>query len=618
MKSVWVIHTSSRLCLGLLLALAGVGLGQADPLPNGKTAAIQAIQQAADPSAAVAAYANGFAIDRNDPELYEAYVDRMVDLGLPEMAYHQAQTLTTLQSSNGLAWGVVAYVDARRGQMPEAISAINLAGQSAPDSRFVEHTAGEILAWYDLKADKASIPPSAKEGLDKIRTLLQTHTPYTEAYNTAKAAYQSQASAGSSAAPAQTAPETVAPPPAYQPGVAQPAPGSQAIPAPLVPPEPQADYSADQIAPLGYGTALPPAYYGDYSAYSPAYYDAAPDTFLDWGPGWVNPAPWCWWQPCGYWQGAGFSPFGSVCLFGDFDDFHRFHDDYGAFGYHHGFWGGQGGERGWGRAGAFAGHNSWHGGALGRNGFFGAPSHPSASALAWSRAGYQNRALSANSAGRWWSQPAQRSSTSALAFGGRGTGFRTPGSSGPILLRGGAQSQTATRAGGYSYFGPRTAAAGVRGAGPASTGFRGATRFEARPAPFQRSYGTSALALRGYRSSAGASGWTSLSRAPRLAAVPRSSYWGRSAGTAAYSAPRWSAPSSSFYRGGYRASAPAPSFATRSFGGFHAGSSMGSTGGFARGGGFHGSFGGGGFHGGGGGFHGGGSFGGGGRGGGHR
>src|SRR5207249_6601416 len=96
-------------------------------------AAIQAIKQAADPSAVVTAYANGFAIERNEPKLYEAYVSRMVDLGLPELAYHQAQTLTTLDATNGLAWGVVAHVDARRAQMPEALSAIILAGQFAPD-----------------------------------------------------------------------------------------------------------------------------------------------------------------------------------------------------------------------------------------------------------------------------------------------------------------------------------------------------------------------------------------------------------------------------------------------------------------------------------------------------
>ena len=65
----------------------------------------------------MAAYVNGAAVDRNDPKLSEAYVARMVDFGLPELAFHQAQALTTLESNNGLAWGVIAYVEARRGNM---------------------------------------------------------------------------------------------------------------------------------------------------------------------------------------------------------------------------------------------------------------------------------------------------------------------------------------------------------------------------------------------------------------------------------------------------------------------------------------------------------------------
>src|ERR1043166_7730356 len=139
------------------------------------TAAIQAIQQASDPSAVISAYANGFAIDRNDPKLYEAYVARMVDLGLPELAYHQAQTLTTLESNNGLAWGVGAYGDARRGQMPEALSDIILAGQFAPGNKFVQRTAGEIIAWHDLKAGQWQRGPQ-NTGSTLARTPLRAHT----------------------------------------------------------------------------------------------------------------------------------------------------------------------------------------------------------------------------------------------------------------------------------------------------------------------------------------------------------------------------------------------------------------------------------------------------------
>ena len=120
---------------------------------------------------------------------------RMVDLGLPELAFHQAQMLTTLQSNNGLAWGVVAYVEARRGNMAEAISAINLAGQFAPNNPLVERTAGEIIAWYDIKADKATLSENAQRGLATIRQLLGKSPEFANAYETAKKAYQAQARA---------------------------------------------------------------------------------------------------------------------------------------------------------------------------------------------------------------------------------------------------------------------------------------------------------------------------------------------------------------------------------------------------------------------------------------
>jgi hypothetical protein len=179
-------NTWLKISLGLLVWGGALGSGCSGALTNQPVttaAAIQAIQQAPDPSAAVAAYGSGLAIAPNDPKLHEAYVARMVEMGLPEMAFHQAEALTTLQPNNGLTWGVVAYVDARRSQMPEAVSAINLAGQFASSNKFVAHTAGEILAWYDLKADKTKLPENAKDGLTRIRGLLDKETAFTEAYD---------------------------------------------------------------------------------------------------------------------------------------------------------------------------------------------------------------------------------------------------------------------------------------------------------------------------------------------------------------------------------------------------------------------------------------------------
>jgi hypothetical protein len=239
--------------------------GEAAPSPE-PTAAIQAIEQAPDPSATVAAYANGAAVDRNDPRLSQAYLARMVDFGLPELAFHQAQMLTTLESNNGLAWGVIAYVEARRGNMAEAISAINLAGQFAPENPLVERTAGELMAWYDVKADKATLSENARRGLATIRGLLGKHPEFANAYETAKKAYQTQASV----------------------------------------PEQRSEQS-DRESP-----SFPTELVDSYSEY-----------YSTWDAGWVQPVPWWWWQPVGFFAGSNFFPLTTVLVFNDRDFFFR-------------------------------------------------------------------------------------------------------------------------------------------------------------------------------------------------------------------------------------------------------------------------------------------------------
>ncbi|HZL42428.1 MAG TPA: hypothetical protein VFD66_04035 [Verrucomicrobiae bacterium] len=262
--------------------------------------AVQAIQQAPDPSAAVAAYANGVALARNNPKLYEAYVDRMIDLGMPELAYHQAQTLTSLAPDSGRAWGTVAYVEARRGNMVDAVSAINIAGRNSSSDPFVQRTAGEILAWYDVKADKDNLAPGARDGLDSIHHRLNNETAFRTAYDTARKAYQTQRSAVDQ--PEQTTAPVQSP---TQPMTSQGGSADGAVSAPLAPPP---DY------------------------FLPDYYYAA-------GPSWVEPVPWWWWQPAGCFVGFNFCPFPGVFVFDD-DDFFRFHDhffdrDRDGFFFHH-------------------------------------------------------------------------------------------------------------------------------------------------------------------------------------------------------------------------------------------------------------------------------------------
>jgi hypothetical protein len=71
-----------KISLGLLVwggALGGGCSGAMTNQPAATAAAIQAIQQAPDPSAAVAAYGSGLGIAPNDLKLHEAYVVRMVE-----------------------------------------------------------------------------------------------------------------------------------------------------------------------------------------------------------------------------------------------------------------------------------------------------------------------------------------------------------------------------------------------------------------------------------------------------------------------------------------------------------------------------------------------------------
>jgi len=562
------MKTWLKVCLGLVVWWGWLGTGCSESATNRPTtvsAAIQAIQQAPDPSAVVAAYGSGLALTTTDPKLHQAYVARMVDMGLPEMAYHQAQTLTTLQPDNGLAWGVVAYVDARRGQMPEAVSAINLAGQFAPTNKFVAHTAGEIVAWYDVKADKTKLPESAKDGLARLRTSLAKEPAFTEAYATAQKAYAAQTS---SAAPsAQTEPNQMASGTA---SASASAPGAYAPQAVTVPPT---ALPADQTAPAPYALAEPAPI--DYSTDEyPAYYDWGPDYYYDWGPGWIAPAPWCWWAPCGFWGGCSFYPFGVSVVFGDFNGFHHFHHGHGFDhdgGFHHG------------HDPAF-----WHSGPHGTTSFFGTPARPNTAFAQWnhSAVGGSGAAVVTGRGAQWWSSANQHSAAplASTSFGSHGAATAVPQA---------------------TLFGRGTSVAHSGAVSPHGN-------WHASPAPAAPLGSVSRAPA---ATTPATHSWSETFRGYPTAPASRNAFAAPAYRAPAYAAPRYAAPAGGSFRayhsspsfgGGWSRSAPAYSApAPRSFGG---GSSFRSFGGGFRGG-FSGGNSFGGFHGGG--FHGGGSHGGG-------
>jgi hypothetical protein len=151
--------------------------------------AIDRINNASDPSAAVEGYAQGAAIDPGSITLKEAYVKRLVALRLPELAETQARDLTIRRPDLGLPWAVTAYMEARRGNTRPALEDIFLAFRRAANDPFVLRTAGQLLAYYDLHAADLQIDAGLKNTLEDMRKTLSSKPEFTQAYQQAKDDY---------------------------------------------------------------------------------------------------------------------------------------------------------------------------------------------------------------------------------------------------------------------------------------------------------------------------------------------------------------------------------------------------------------------------------------------
>ena len=256
---------TSRICVAAMLAvvlLAWQGGASAQVItPIDARAAIEqpsggggdplaAIRDAVDPSSAIDAYAKATAAQRENVAVQEAYIQKMVSFGLPEMAERQAQDVTKRDPDSGLAWAVVAYMNAKRNQTPSALIAMAEAVKRSTADPFVQRTGAELVAWYDVRADKTKMPDAAKQAAEDVRGTLSQRQGYLDAYAKAKKDYQ------------RPADEPTAPP--AEDGAAQPQ-AQQSGPAPVGPAEPVAP---QPLVPEGY--VQPPPLVGEY--YSPPVY----------------------------------------------------------------------------------------------------------------------------------------------------------------------------------------------------------------------------------------------------------------------------------------------------------------------------------------------------------
>ena len=177
-------------------ALAEGKPGAASPpmTPAERLAAlIEAVEEADNPSTAMAAYARGCAIDRSSVKLQNSYMRTMLRSGLPKIAFYAARVLVRHQPDNATAWGVVAYVHGKRGEPEKALEpGIRAVVISAKDPS-IAHNAGQLLAWYENQLIPPKLPDSTRRTLDRARDDLFKREPFARAYRAMKAAYEQRA-----------------------------------------------------------------------------------------------------------------------------------------------------------------------------------------------------------------------------------------------------------------------------------------------------------------------------------------------------------------------------------------------------------------------------------------
>lgn len=148
---------------------------------------LEAIEEAQEPSAVVAAYAQGLAVVPDALELHHAYVLRMVQLGQPHAAAAQARILAGRDGADGLAWAVLAFDNAQAGRMELAFREILEGLPWAKDDPFALATASQLLAWYDHPPADADITPAIPAMASRVRLFYAGIPSFDQAYQQAAA-----------------------------------------------------------------------------------------------------------------------------------------------------------------------------------------------------------------------------------------------------------------------------------------------------------------------------------------------------------------------------------------------------------------------------------------------
>jgi hypothetical protein len=153
---------------------------------------LQAIRQAPTVGVATKAYARGSNIERRFPALHEAYMERLLQLGRPDVAYVPAEMLVRLDPQNGTAWGVLGYVHGKRKEFAEAMSYSVRAAKLNPDDPSILNNAGQMLAWYRNVLEMPDLPDRDKRAIAQREEQWSDSQAFGRAYQRIHQAFQEQ------------------------------------------------------------------------------------------------------------------------------------------------------------------------------------------------------------------------------------------------------------------------------------------------------------------------------------------------------------------------------------------------------------------------------------------
>jgi hypothetical protein len=119
----------------------------------------------------------------------------MLLFGLPHIAYYAALELNRIDEGNGLAWAVTGYMQAKKGELAEALASTLRAAEKLPQDPSVLHNAGQLAAWHDQDPQAPRIPDVVRRALANLKDELAKKEPFAKAYEAIRGAYQDGARA---------------------------------------------------------------------------------------------------------------------------------------------------------------------------------------------------------------------------------------------------------------------------------------------------------------------------------------------------------------------------------------------------------------------------------------